>query len=186
MGQAVPHHRFTVDDFHRMAEAGILTEDDRVELIEGEIVEMTPIGPRHAGVVKKLNRMLQHGVGDRFVIGIQDPVRLSVDCEPQPDVTVLRKRDDDYMERHPGPQDVVLLIEVMESSKTYDRNVKVPLYADHGIPEAWLIDLQADTIEILSKPERKGYASSKRFGPGETISSVSIPTLEIAVKEILG
>ncbi|MDA2936977.1 Uma2 family endonuclease [Acidobacteria bacterium AH-259-A15] len=186
MGLAVPHHRFTVEDFYRMAEAGILSEEDRVELIEGEIVEMTPIGARHAGVVKRLNRMLQARLGSRLVISVQDPVRLSTNSEPQPDVAVLRPRDDDYMERHPDAQDVVLLIEVMESSRAYDRNIKIPLYASHAIREVWLVDLETDTVELFREPTQDGYASSKRFGSGGTIASEAIPELELAVDEIIG
>ena len=129
----VVRRRFTVHDYHRMGEAGILHEDDRVELIEGEIVEMAAISTRHFACVNQLNRLLIRGVGDAAIVSIQDPVRLDECTEPQPDLTVLRLRD--YRESLPMPEDVLLLIEVSNTTLAYDRGVKLPLYARAGIRE---------------------------------------------------
>lgn len=126
---------FTVEEYHRMAEAGILREDDRVELLEGEIVEMTPIGSRHAACVDRLNQLGVRGVGPRAIVRVQSPVRLGERSEPQPDLTLLRARPDFYAHAHPGPADVLLIIEVAEASADADRTVKMPLYARAAIPE---------------------------------------------------
>ncbi len=137
----VTRRRFTVHDYHRMGEAGILHEDDRVELIEGELVEMAAIGTRHLTCVNGLTRMLVRGVGDEAIVSVQNPVRLDEHSEPQPDLTVLRMRD--YRESLPVPEDVLLLIEVSDTTLAYDRGVKLPLYARSGIREVWIVDLRA-------------------------------------------
>jgi Uma2 family endonuclease len=118
---------FTVQEYHQMTRAGILTEDDRVELIEGEIVRMSPLGRRHAACVKRLLRLLDRGVGEGAIVGTQDPIRLGEQSEPQPDLALLQPRPDFYAQGHPGPQDILLVVEVMERSAGYDREVKVPL-----------------------------------------------------------
>ena len=137
--QQLTRWRFTVHDYHRMGEAGILHEDDRVELIEGELVEMAAIGTRHFSCVNGLTRMLVRGVGDEAIVSVQNPVRLDEHSEPQPDLTVLRMRD--YRESLPVPEDVLLLIEVSDPTLAYDRGVKLPLYARSGIREVWIVDL---------------------------------------------
>src|SRR5437870_5978990 len=128
---------FNVAEYYRMAEAGILTEEDHVELIDGEIVAMSPVGSRHAACVKRLNRILGRRVGDLVVVGVQDPIGLDDYSEPEPDISLLRPRADFYSEAHPIPSDVLMIIEVADSSDLYDREVKVPLYARAGIPETW-------------------------------------------------
>jgi len=132
----VSRWKFTVDEYARMAEAGILGEDDRVELLEGEIVEMAPIGPPHAGCVNRLTRLLTSRLGDRAVVGVQNPIRLGSLSEPQPDLTLLRPRRDLYSEGHPEADDVLLVVEVASSTSAFDRQVKMPLYAQAGIPQA--------------------------------------------------
>jgi Uma2 family endonuclease len=139
----VKRRRFTVHDYHRMGEAGILHEDDRVELIEGELVEMTAIGTRHFSCVNRLNRLLVMHVGDDAIVSVQNPVRLNEYNEPQPDLTVIRPRD--YLESLPKPEDVLLLIEVSDTTLAYDRGVKLPLYARAGIREVWIVDLLGET-----------------------------------------
>lgn len=134
-------HRFTVEDYHAMVPAGILREDARVELIDGEIIEMPPIGSPHGGRVNRLSRLLVTAVQGRAVVSPQNPVVLGRHSEPQPDLALLRWRDDEYTDSNPGPADVLLLIEVSDTTLAYDRRVKVPLYARHGIPEVWLIDV---------------------------------------------
>jgi Uma2 family endonuclease len=150
-------HRFTADEYHRMGESGLFGEDDRVELIEGEIIEMTPIGSRHSGTVIRLNRLLGQAVGDRAILATQSPLRLDVASEPEPDVALLRPRDDFYTTSHPGPADVLLLVEVAEASLRFDREVKVPLYARHGIPAVWLVDLAGRELTAYQQPAGEGY-----------------------------
>src|SRR2546426_2118990 len=142
MSITLEKRRFTVDEYHRMAEAGIFSEDESVELLEGEIVEMTPISSRHAACVNKLTRLFTRELGERVVVSVQNPVALTETSEPQPDLALLRPRADFYAAGHPGPEDVLLMVEVADTSATSDRAVKVPLYARAGIEEVWLIDLQ--------------------------------------------
>ncbi len=139
---------FTVGDYHRMTETGVLRRDARVELLDGQVVEMSPIGSRRAGCVNRLTQMLAQAMAGRATVGIQNPVVLDDFSEPQPDVAVLTYRADGYAARHPGPADVLLLIEVMVTSADIDRDVKIPLYARAGIPEVWLVDLDADAVEV--------------------------------------
>ena len=178
--------RFTVSEYHQMAHVGILTEDDRVELIDGEIVVMTPIGHRHAASVNRCNRLLSRCVEDAAVVSIQNPVRLDEHNEPQPDVALLRPRPDFYASGHPTPADVLLIIEVADTSVEADRQVKLPLYARGGIPEAWLVDLQLDVITIYRDPTPDGYRTSWTVGRGEWIAPLAFPKCTIAVTDILG
>lgn len=150
-------HRLSVTDYYRLAEAGSLSEDDRVELIEGEIIDMAPIGSEHGGTTKWLARMFQRAVGDRAVVSIQDPVRLDAFSEPEPDIALLLPRADYYRGGHPCPQDVYLLVEVAGTSLAYDRDVKIPLYARHGVPAVWLIDLNARHRAIYRAPGAGAY-----------------------------
>jgi Uma2 family endonuclease len=134
-------HRLTVADYYRMAEVGILDPEARVELIDGEIIDMAPPGSPHAATVNYLNEVLMHAVEGRATLIVQNPVRLGNYSEPQPDLALARRREDFYRERHPQPDDVLLLVEVAASSLKFDRDTKLPLYARHGIPEFWLVDL---------------------------------------------
>jgi Uma2 family endonuclease len=180
----ITRRRFTVDDYHRMAEAGILHEDDRVELIEGEIVEMTPIGARHATCVRELNRLVGKQVGDDLRVDVQSPIRIGEHGEPQPDVAVIRARD--YSNSLPSPEDVLLLIEVADTSLAYDREVKLLLYARSGIPEAWLVDLTGGVIERHTEPAEDGYRLVRRVGRGETLRSETVSELETPVDAVFG
>jgi len=180
----VKRWRFTVHDYHRMGEAGILHEDDRVELIEGELVEMTAIGTRHFACVNALNRLIMRAVGDDAIVSVQNPVRLNEYNEPQPDLTVIRPRD--YRVSLPGPDDVLLLIEVSDTTLAYDRNVKQPLYARAGIGEVWIVNLQGGDIERHTEPYENGYRSLKVARRGETLGSVALPDLSLSVDDVLG
>ena len=180
----MPRHRFSVDDYYRMAESGILKEHDRVELIEGEIVEMTPIGSRHAAVVDRLNRSLRMLPEERYLVRVQSPVRLDPHSEPQPDVSVLRARADDYETAHPGPEDVLLVIEVVDSSEAYDRGVKLRLYSRAGIPEVWLVVLSERTVEVFRRPGPSGYEESNAHRPGDEIAAGSVPELGLPVSAV--
>jgi Uma2 family endonuclease len=150
-------HRLTVAEYYRMAEAGIFTEDDRVELIEGEILDMSPIGTVHTSVVKRLNSIFTRNVGMRAIVSVQDPIRLNPHSEPQPDIALLRYREDFYRGAHPGPEDILLLVEVADSSLRYDLDVKLPLYARHGIPEVWIVDLEHRRLEVYRRPAEETY-----------------------------
>ena len=178
--------RFTVDDYYRMAEAGIFDEDSRLELIDGDVIAMSPLGPNHAGEVDRLNRVFQRRVENRAIVRVQNPVRLNQRSEPQPDLTLLRPRDDFYRASHPGPADVLLLIEVMDSSASYDRGTKLGLYARAGIAEVWLIDLNGDRVEVYRNLESENYTESLIRTHGETIVPLAFPDLALDVDDILG
>jgi Uma2 family endonuclease len=182
--QQLTRWRFTVHDYHRMGEAGILHEDDRVELIEGELVEMTAIGTRHFSCVNQLNRLLVMHVGDEAIVSVQNPVRLNEYTEPQPDLAVIRPRD--YRESLPKPEDVLLLIEVSDTTLAYDRGVKLPLYARAGIREVWIVDLPGETIERHTDPSEEGYRRADRLRRGHSLESISLPGLTPSVDELLG
>jgi Uma2 family endonuclease len=176
----------TVADYHRMAECGILTEDDRVELLQGQVVAKTSIGPPHAGCVNRLNRVLAAALGDRATIAVQNPAVLDDWSEPEPDIIVLRARADGYATGHPQPADILLLIEVGDSSIERDREVKMPLYAAAGIVEVWLVDLPAGRVELYRAPGKAGYASVRVAARGESVTPLSLADLSLSVEEILG
>lgn len=178
--------RFTVDEYHRMAEVGILHEDDRVELIGGEIVEMSPIGGRHAKCVTELTRVLVSLVGDDVRVSPQNPVKLDQDEEPQPDVAVLRAGERYRAGALPAPEDVLVLIEVADTSLAYDREDKLPLYARFEIAEVWIVDLNANIIERYTEPSENGYRLVRRAGRGEALESAVLPALVVPVDLALG
>ena len=187
MAVQVVTHRFTAKDFHRMVEAGILREDDRVELLHGEIVDMPPIGPGHASGVKRLlNGFLPLQLEGKVILSVQDPIHLGEHSEPQPDLALLKPRPDFYAQGHPIPQDVMLAIEVMESSAGYDREVKVPLYARFGIPETWLVDVEQELIEVFREPGPEGYRQVHTRRRGERLSPAAFPQFSLAVDAVLG
>jgi len=169
-----------------MAEAGILKREDRVELINGEIIEMSAINARHAAAVKRLGRFFNRRVGESAIVGVQDPIELDDFSEPEPDVSLLRPRDDFYAQAHPKSQDALLVIEVAESSVVRDRLVKMPAYANSLISELWIVDLQADTIEVYTQPANGSYQSIRKFQRGETLSPQALPDVVLKASEILG
>jgi Uma2 family endonuclease len=169
-----------------MAQAGILTEDDHVELIEGEVIEMSPIGSRHAACVKRLNTILNRLVSQQMIVSIQDPIYIDEFSEPEPDVALLRFREDFYVGSHPTASDVLLVIEVADTSVEYDRKKKLPLYGQAGIPEVWLANLPEDRFEIHTQPLNGKYQSVIIIRRGESIKSQTIADLSIPVDEILG
>jgi Uma2 family endonuclease len=179
----VTRRRFTVHEYHRMAEVGILHEDDRVELIEGELIEMAAIGTRHFTCVNGLNRFLVRSVGDEAIVSVQNPVRLDEYGEPQPDLAVIRTRD--YRESLPMPEDVLLLIEVSDTTLAYDRGVKLPMYARKGIREAWIVDLNAGAVERHTEPSGNCYRLTARAGRGEALASTALPKVVITVDAVL-
>lgn len=178
----LPRHRLTVEEYHRMGEAGVLAPDARVELIEGEVIDMAPIGSRHASAVNRLARVFFAAVGDRAIVQVQGPVRLSDRSEPEPDFALLRPRPDYYRDALPNPADVLLLIEVADSTQRYDRTVKAPLYARHGIPELWVIDLENALVHFYRRPEGDAYADvSATDRPGPTpIAALASITIDLS------
>ena len=182
----ITKRRFSVKEYYLMAEAGILSPRDRVELIDGEIVQMAAISSRHAGCVTYLSNTLLPMLGRRVIVRVQNPVRLSERSEPEPDVALLRPRADAYRDAHPGPDEALLIVEVSHSTVEYDRDVKTPLYADAGIPELWLVNLDEDYIEGLSDPDGAGYRARRRYARGERIAPALLPDAALDVSEILG
>jgi Uma2 family endonuclease len=177
---------FSVDEYYRMAAAGVLTKDDRVELIEGEIIEMSPIGSRHAGCVNRLTALLSRELQSVGMTSVQNPIRIDDFSEPEPELALLKPRDDYYSQNHPTPEDVWLVIEVAETSVEYDRRMKMPLYARAAIPEAWLVNLPADTVEIHTRPLNGKYQQVQKLKRGQTFVTHALPTLELVVDTILG
>lgn len=186
MAVDIVRHCFTVQEYHRMAEAGLFTEDDRVELIEGDILEMSPIGSRHAACVKRLIRLFDRRVRDRAIVAAQDPIQLGHSSEPQPDIALLKPRSDFYAAQHPGPADVLLLVEVGDTTIEYDRQVKLPLYARYGIAEVWLVDLEAQVVNVYRIPGPEGYREMQQLQRDTSCAPHAFPDLELAVAAILG
>ncbi len=177
--------RFTVEEYHRMAEVGILGVDDRVELLDGEIVQMSPIGSRHAASVARLTRKLGDAARDRAIVWVQNPIRLTERSEPQPDVCLLQPRTDFYAEAHPSPGDVLLVVEVADTSVAFDRDVKLPLYARSGVPEVWIVDLAARRIHVHRDPLEDGYGTIAVLEPDSELSAVAFPGVKVRVGELL-
>ena len=186
MAISAPSHRFTVNDYYKMAQAGILGEDDRVELIDGAIVDMAPIGPRHAAGVDRLNTLFSERLRGRAILRVQNPVHLHEYSEPEPDLMLLRPRADFYASGHPEPADVFLAIEVAESSLEYDRDVKALLYAQNGIPEFWLEDLGGYRVIVHREPGPEGYADVRITSGDDVLSPQAFPEVVLTVREILG
>lgn len=179
--------RFTVDEYHRMVDCGILHEDDRVQLIAGEIVQVSPIGSRHAAQVRRLDEVLHRLVAGRAIVSVQNPVTLDAHSEPEPDVALLAARPDFYIARHPRPADVLLVVEISDSSADSDHEVKLPLYARAGIPEVWIIDLTGpEAIEVYQAPSAQGFARRYSVSRGNTLAVPGLAGVAVAVDVILG
>ena len=185
MAVSVPRRLFTVDEYYEMARVGILKPDERVELLDGEIVRMNAIGSPHAWCVKRLTRTF-YQLDDRYLISVQDPLRLDIRSEPEPDIVILQP--DTPEDRHPEPRDVFLVIEVADSSISVDRQRKRPMYARAGIPEYGIVDLNADRIEIYRDPlsSRGRFRSVTLLGRGDRISPLFAPDIPVEVTMILG
>jgi Uma2 family endonuclease len=180
-----PTYRFTVEEFHKLAEAGILDEDDRVELLDGELVIMSPIGYRHALTVNRLNEFFVERSRRRYLVSPQNPVVLAEVSEPQPDVVLVRRSSEVYQESNPHPKDVFLLIEVADASLPYNRGPKLRAYARAGISEFWIVNLAEDVIETYREPAGESYQTTARFGRGQTVAPLAFPDLAVAVSDIV-
>ena len=173
--------KLSADQFERMGQTGILGPDARVELIEGELIEMAPIGSRHAAAVAFLSMHFTRAVGDAALVWTQSPLRLSDDSEPQPDVMLLRPSADRYRSAHPRPEDVLLLIEVADATLVFDREMKLPLYAKQGVPEVWILDLDAEQLEIYREPSAGGFRRKLERRDTESIAPIALPTVALQV-----
>lgn len=180
------HRLFTVDEIEQMVESGILTEDDRVELIEGQVITMSPPGSRHAACVNRLNTLLAGRIASRAIVSIQNPINLSMRSQPEPDIALLRPRSDFYAEGHPAPEDVLLVVEVADSSLNYDQETKLPLYAAANIGEVWIVSVENGWIDCYRHATPTGYRLRERFFPGDVIQPDAFTDIEIAVNFVLG
>lgn len=186
MSVEVSKLQFSIEDYYRLAAAGVLRGDDRVELIEGEIIKMNPIGSRHAACVGRLSKLLERRGGDYAVVWVQNPVEINDYSEPVPDVTLLRLREDFYAHAKPVPDDVLLVVEVSDSTTNYDRKVKAPLYARAGVPEMWLVNLPEELIEVYTRPLNGAYQETRLVRRGESITVGSVNGLTVEADAVLG
>ena len=179
-------HYFTVGEYERMGQTGVLAEDARVELIEGEIIEMSPVGSRHAACVDVVARLLNQQVGDSVIVRVQNPIVLDDFSEPQPDIALLKFREDFYRDAHPRPENVLLVIEVSDTTLEYDRHVKIPIYARAGIPEALIFNLPDEQLEYYAQPEAESYKVTLILKRGAQFKSSNVPGVVLDVDAILG
>lgn len=183
---ALRRKKFCTDEIYQMMEAGILPEESGWELIDGEIIDRMSIGSKHASVVRRLEKLFERMVGDEVIVSGQNPIHIDKRNEPEPDIALLKLREDFYAENHPLPEDILLLIEVSASTVNYDRDIKKTLYAETEVFEFWLVNLAENTIECYSSPKNGYYRLAKIVGIGETVESILIENLKLKVDEILG
>jgi len=186
MAVEIAKHQWTLAAYRRMGATGILCEDDRVELIKGDVVEMTPSGSRHAAAVAWLDAWLHQAVGRAALVFVQNPLELDPRSEPQPDLMLLRPRPDYYAGALPTPAAVLLLIEVADTSLEFDRQVKAPLYAAAGIPEYWIVNLQDRVLETYQDPAPTGYRMAASLGTGAVARAATLPGLTLDIATVLG
>jgi len=177
---------FSVDDYYRMAEAGLFPIGTRTELIDGEVIEMCAIGNCHAACVDRLSTLLNLFFKGEVIVRVQNPVRLNDFSEPEPDIALLKKRQDFYASGHPTPADVLLIIEVADTSVDFDRRIKLPLYARAGIPEVWVMVLPKEIIEVHSQPMNGKYQKVQRLKRGRRLVSPTVAGLSFNVADLLG
>lgn len=183
---AVRRWPLTVDDYHRLTEIGVFSPDEGVELIEGDVFLLSPIRSRHAACVRRLDDRLRERLGRRAIVSVQCPVRIGMHSEPEPDLALLRTRADYYADGHPGPLDVLLLIEVMETTSDHDRGVKLALYARSGVAEVWLVDLPGERIEVHRRPLGDIYSETRILPRGQVLAPEAFPDVKLGVDALLG
>lgn len=186
MSLQIAKHHFTARQYERMGETGILPANKRYELIEGEIIEMSPIGRRHAACVDALNSLLNRQVGDTVIVRVQNPILLDDDSEPLLDITLLKPRADFYRDELPRPSDVLLIIEVADTTLEYDRRIKLPIYARAGIPEVIIFNLRDEQLEHHTQPVGGTYQVARVFKRGELFTTSNIPGVTLDVAVLLG
>ena len=185
MAATARRRQFTADEYHKMLAAGILDEDDAVELIGGDLVTKAPKSTRHAACLSKLNELLSGALRRRATIRVQDPITLGTLSEPEPDIVLAKHRVDAYAKGHPTAGDILLVIEVADSSLLYDREVKIPLYASFGIPEVWLVALTRQAVTVFTEPRAKGYDNCVDQQPGDTLQPTAFPEVQLPVAALL-
>jgi Uma2 family endonuclease len=181
----IPRHRLTVDEYYRMAELGILAPDARVELIEGEIIDMTPQGSRHAAIVSRLDERLVTAVGSSARVRCQLPIRLGIRSEPEPDFAIVKRHAHDYMDAHPVAEDVLLLIEIANTTVNYDRLIKVPLYARHGVVEIWFVEVPLSRVHLLRSPQHGSYADASIAERPGILYPAALPSVAVDFSGLL-
>ena len=181
---AMPYHRWSVEEYHQMATSGLLDETDRVELIEGELIDMAPIGSKHAFFVDCLAELLSGGTQAGHMVRVQNPVLLGESTEPQPDIALVNRSK--YIDRHPGPRDILLIVEVSDATLEYDRDVKLFLYARHGIPEVWLLDVNAGELTVYREPAEGQYRLIRKPTRAEVVSPMLVSGVTIALEDMWG
>jgi Uma2 family endonuclease len=177
---------FTVDEYYRMGEAGIFDPEARLELIEGEIIEMSPPGIRHMSCVNRANALFAARLPGQAMVSVQNPLRLSRYTEPQPDIVLAKPRKNFYSDKRVSWEDSLLVVEISDSTLSYDRNRKVPLYAAAGVPELWIENLRNDVLIVFRNPAGKEYSTSLSLGRGESLSVIAFPDITFTVDELLG
>jgi Uma2 family endonuclease len=185
MSASVERRRFTVAEFARLAGTGCLRPDERLELVDGEVVQMSPIGERHAACVDFLTQRLSGVAAGRAIVRVQGPLAIPTDSELYPDVALLRPRDDFYRSHKPAGEDTLLVVEVSDTTLAYDRDVKAPICGKGGVPEFWLVDLGGRRVEIYCEPSASGYRLRRTVLPGETVVFEAIPGLAVAVADLV-
>ncbi|TAL43792.1 MAG: Uma2 family endonuclease [Methylovulum sp.] len=178
-------HLTNLDEWRRLGEANIFPPDSRLELINGEILEMAPIGPNHAGHLKRINNLLTLLVAGKAIVSVQDPLQLGDLSEPEPDFMLLKPNADFYSSRHPNAGDVLLLVEIADTSLKFDQNQKLRLFALHGIPEYWLLNLNDSCLEVYRKPRGEVYAEKNTLQAGDSVTLSQLPDISIQVSAIL-
>ena len=178
-------HRFNLKEYYRMAETGVLPPDARVELLDGKVIDMSPIGPFHGGVTDYLNEVFAAASKGRWRTRVQNSLRLDDHSEPQPDLVLARPAPDFYRKRHPQPEDVFLLVEISDSTLETDQEDKIPTYGRAGIPEVWLVNLNELTVEVYREPNFTGYGSKTVLSAGEQANPLAFPDVAVDVAELL-
>ena len=187
MAVVLKRRRFTLEEYQRLGETGIIQEDERVELVEGEIVEMSPIGRPHASVVARINQLFGTRFAGRAIAWVQGPLALPRQVSQfQPDLALLKPRADFYREKDVGPEDALLVVEVMDSSIAYDRRVKLPIYARGGVPEVWLVNVNRNSVEVWRDPTPDGFRERRLVDRSGTIAAIAFPDLRLAVQDLVG
>lgn len=186
MTAQVQYRLLSVGEVEQMVKSGILTEDDKIELIKGQLINMSPPGARHVASVNRLNTNFASQLQGRSIISIQNPIQLPPFSQPEPDAALLRPRDDYYVDAHPTAQDVLLLIEVADSSLNYDQDTKLPVYAAADVSEVWIFSLQDGWLDCYRHPSANGYRIRERFFPGDSVQPDAFPDVTIDVSTILG
>ncbi|MDB9508344.1 Uma2 family endonuclease [Microcystis aeruginosa CS-338/01] len=178
--------KFTVEEYEKMANEGIIKPDEKVELIRGEIIKMSPMGTHHAASIYRLTQLFYRKFGDLILLGVQNPIRLNNNSQPEPDLSLLIPRSDFYVAAYPCPQDIYLIIEVSDSTLDYDRYTKIPLYAEANIKEVWIVNLKEECLEVYRYPLQGSYQDMQKYYRGESIFIESFPEIELTFTEILG